>query len=321
MKVNIQYLKLISHIIHTNNCLDTNKRVHFRILLEKRGFVDASKNIKTKKNTLTKEEKQALKEEKIEKLDITSQDVEKKNEYLEIPEDKIKQYAELFIDQNKLQDHFNWRRFAHNLEGDVKKDIQNILAKANEFNVQKTHSNNYKILFLLNFRESVGLENKETADFYDIEPKHPIDEKIVDTLQKEYCLTFKTRAKEIDFKKLSCVNKHMMIMHKNLFGENIVNSEETGRVKVGNKRVKVYKYTINMETANTTKTSLNTHDGLTRNWKMKNVRQKNMTSYEENMRRKLPLLDTDKDEYYRKNKDWTMRRNQYLGIRPTTLDY
>jgi len=42
-KVNDKYLKMITHIIHTN------KRVHFRLLLEKRGFVDVSNNIKTKR--------------------------------------------------------------------------------------------------------------------------------------------------------------------------------------------------------------------------------------------------------------------------------
>ncbi len=73
-KVNDKYLKIITHIIHTNNCSNTNKRVHFR-LLEKRGFVDTSKNIKTKKNMLTKEEKQALKEEKLAKFDIYSERV------------------------------------------------------------------------------------------------------------------------------------------------------------------------------------------------------------------------------------------------------
>ena len=59
-------------------------------------------------------------------------------------------------------------------------------------------------------------------------------------------LKFKTRAKEIDFSKRYCVNKHMMIMHKNLFGENIINSEEIGR---GKKRTRLYKYTINMDVA------------------------------------------------------------------------
>ena len=37
-----------------------------------------------------------------------------------------------------------------------------------------------------------------------------------------------------------------MIMHKNLFGENIIHSEESGR---GKKRTRLYKYTINMDVA------------------------------------------------------------------------
>jgi hypothetical protein len=110
-----------------------------------------------------------------------------------------------------------------------------------------------------------------------------------------------------------------MIMHKNLFGENIVNSEETGRVKVGNKRVKVYKYTINMETAKY-------HEDIIKysRWTDQELEDEKCETKEYDVLRReydeeiLPLLDTDKDEYYRKNKDWTMRRNHYLGIRQTT---
>ena len=65
-------------------------------------------------------------------------------------------------------------------------------------------------------------------------------------LEKRYEIVFKTRAKKIDFSNRHCVNKHMMIMHKNLFGENIIHSEESGR---GKKRTRLYKYTINMDVA------------------------------------------------------------------------
>ena len=80
-----------------------------RILLQNRGFIDVSKNIKTKKNSLSKEEKQAIRDEKIEKLEFDNSNVEKINEYLQIPKNHIKDFAELFIDQNKLTDHLNWK--------------------------------------------------------------------------------------------------------------------------------------------------------------------------------------------------------------------
>ena len=248
-KVNDKYLQMITHIIHTNNCLNTNKRVHFRLLLEKRGFIDTSKNIKTKKNTLSKEEKESLKEEKIEKLNINSEVVQKINKYLQIPTEYIKDYAELFIDQNKLDDHFNWRKFAHNSDTDAAQDLKDNMIQIDEFNVQKTHSKQYKMMFLYKFRKSIGLNNDHVTDFYDIKIKHSIDEKNIEKLQKEYCCAFKTRAKDIDFKKDSCINKHMMLMHKQLFGENIITTEILGKYKIGNKRSNIYKYTINLDTA------------------------------------------------------------------------
>lgn len=248
-KVNDKYLQMITHIIHTNNCLNTNKRVHFRLLLEKRGFIDSSKNIKTQKITLTKEEKQALKEEKLEKFDSKSERVQKINEYLQIPPELINDYADLIDDQNKLDDHFNWRKFAHH-QGDetLEESLDNELKVKNEFNVQKTTTKVYKLKYLAKFRKAIGLKNSSLPDFHDIEIKHPIDEKEVDKLQKEYCMVFKTRAKDIDFKKNSCINKHMMLMHKHLFGENIINTEIIGKYKVGNKRSNLYKYTINLDT-------------------------------------------------------------------------
>ena len=198
---------------------------------------------------LTKEEKQALKEEKLEKFDIYSERVQKINEYLQIPTPYIKDYADLYIDQNKLDDHFNWRKYAHNDGEGGEQEIKENMIQIDEFNVQKTHSKYYKMLYLYKFRKAIGLNNNIVTDFYDIAIKQPIDEKIIDKLQKEYCIVFKTRAKDIDFKKNSCINKHMMIMHKHLFGENIITTEEVGRFKVEKKRVKMYKYTINMETA------------------------------------------------------------------------
>ena len=248
-KVNDKYLKMITHIIHTNNCLNTNKRVHFRLLLEKRGFVDTSKNIKTKKNMLTKEEKQALKEEKLEKFDIFSERVQKINEYLQIPTPYIKDYADLYIDQNKLDDHFNWRKYAHNNGEGGEEDIKDNMIQIDEFNVQKTHSKYYKMLYLYKFRKAIGLNNNKVTDFYDIKIKHSIDEKNIEKLQKEYCCAFKTRAIDIDFKKDSCINKHMMLMHKHLFGDNIINTKILGKFKVGNKRANIYEYTINLDTA------------------------------------------------------------------------
>jgi len=259
---NFNYMSLLTHIIYTNNCLNSNKRVHFRILLQNRGFIDVSKNIKTKKNSLSKEEKQALKEEKIENLDFENSNVEKINEYLQIPKPFFKAYAELFIDQNKLTDHLNWRTYAHNYDANDMIDytgeedipeiittpqaIKNRLLNKDDFLCQMVKSAESKMLYLLEFRKALGLSNVYSTDFYDIEPKKDIDEKDIKQLEKDYIVIFKTRAKEIDFSKRYCVNKHMMIMHKNLFGENIIHSEESGR---GKKRTRLYKYTINMDVA------------------------------------------------------------------------
>ena len=147
----------------------------------------------------------------------------------------------------------------------------------------------------------------KTTDFYDIEPKHPIDEKIVERLQNEYKSVFKTRAKELDFKKTSCVNKHMMLMHKALFGENIINSEETGKVKVGNKWVRVYRYTINMDTAQYHEKIIEFSRGGLFEKQDKDYREK----YDELMREQCediaPLYGTNIELYRTRIDDWSQR--------------
>jgi hypothetical protein len=166
-----------------------------------------------------------------------------------LPEELINDYAELIDDQNKLDDHFNWRKFAHHQgDGSLEESLDNELKIKNEFNVQKTTTKGYKLKYLAKFRKAIGLKNNILPDFHDIEIKHPIDENEVKKLQDEYCIVFKTRAIDIDFKKNSCINKHMMLMHKHLFGDNIINTEIIGKFKVGNKRSNLYKYTINLDT-------------------------------------------------------------------------
>ena len=169
--------------------------------------------------------------------------------YLQIPTDYMRDYAELYADQNKLDDHFYWRKYAHTDGEGGEQDVKEYLIQLDEFNVQKTHSKKYKMMYLYKFRKAIGLKNNKVSDFYDIAIKHPIDEKEIEKLQKEYCNVFKTRATDIDFKKDSCINKHMMLMHKHLFGENIINTEIIGKYKIGNKRSNLYKYTINLDTA------------------------------------------------------------------------
>ena len=147
----------------------------------------------------------------------------------------------------------------------------------------------------------------KTTDFYDIEPKHPIDEKIVERLQNEYKSVFKTRAKELDFKKTSCVNKHMMLMHKALFGENIINSEETGKVKLGNKWARVYRYTINMDTAQYHENIIEFSRGGLFEKQDKDYREK----YDELMREQreeiAPLYGSNIELYRTRLNDWSQR--------------
>ena len=88
--------------------------------------------------------------EKLEKFDIYSERVQKINEYLQIPTPYIKDYADLYIDQNKLDDHFNWRKFAHNSDTDAAQDLKDNMIQIDEFNVQKHIQNITKFCIYTN---------------------------------------------------------------------------------------------------------------------------------------------------------------------------
>jgi hypothetical protein len=95
------------------------------------------------------------------------------NEYLDIPHELLNEYAELFVDQNKLSDHFNWRHYAHNYMADgdsffnkgkhkivvsPQDAIDCQISKLDDFNVQKVQSIDYKLKFLFKFREPRRLD-------------------------------------------------------------------------------------------------------------------------------------------------------------------
>ena len=134
-----------------------------------------------------------MREEKIQKIKFDDDNVQKINEYLQIPEKHLKDFAELFIDQNKLTDHLNWRTYAHNYdandmidytgEEDIPEIIttpqaikQRLLSK-DDFLCQMVKSAESKMLYLLEFRKALGLRNVYSTDFFDIEPKNDIGSK------------------------------------------------------------------------------------------------------------------------------------------------
>jgi hypothetical protein len=86
---------------------------------------------------------------------------------------------------------------------------------------EKLHKNKVGYDYLQDNINYIIKSDTGTGIFYDIEPKKDIDVKDIKKFEKDYKIVFKTRAKEIDFSNRYFVNKHMMIMHKNLFGENM----------------------------------------------------------------------------------------------------
>ena len=162
------YLELLTQTVYTNNCYDTNKRVHFRKMLQQKGFVDASKGIKTRTDKITKEQKAEMKKTERDNFSAEHPRVKELNEYLQIPNEKIDEYKEIFLDSSKLADHWAFSNYiVAKLSEKETRDPRGVLLKKlsdqDDYNPNKVSSIDMKIAQILKLRALVGLPSKDAT--------------------------------------------------------------------------------------------------------------------------------------------------------------
>lgn len=194
---------------YKNDCYNTNKFLHFINLLKIRGFVIVN-NYETLKKADYKEINKDVKAKKEEEFRIDSQDVKRINKYLNIPENEIEHYKELFTSKISLSKHLNISSFFFSDE------VDNLakLSKQNDYDISKCKDIRIKFILLGKMLESIHLTKLNINAFVPMK----IDVDDAKAMQDEYTKLFRVRKKDFEMKTDVEVYKEICNIYKQLFG-------------------------------------------------------------------------------------------------------
>ena len=210
------YLDFYTKYTYLNRCYEINKFGHFIKLLQKRGFVNDSITYYNTQLKGTREMRSKIKELKLENFSVDHPTVIKINDYLKIDtKENIEKYKEYFLNQTKLDNHFNISKYFFNKFEDIKEE----LFLQEEFNVKKVSSTKAKIKFLQEIKDLTGC-----SDNNDIIVKNPLEIKDADFYATNYSKVWNASIKksDIDFTNKEVLTQYMYKMYKNLFGNELV---------------------------------------------------------------------------------------------------
>ncbi len=231
------YIYLYSKYTYNNKCYQTNNKLHFVRMLEKRGFVLTDDRRKYKKGGLEKKElKQMIQQDLIDVNNDEKEDkmvknmLEKNNKILKIPQDKVEQYADLLTSKNKIQQHFNVCHLLESTEQTLKEQVQ----ETNDFKIIKDTSFKNKIAFYKKFQEETHTD-KHMDDCIT-----PVNKT---ALYDEYLRIFKPRNKIKGLDNVYEVKKVLYSMGTKLYGYDYF--KQVGRDRKDKKNYKIYEYNDN----------------------------------------------------------------------------
>jgi hypothetical protein len=227
------YLQLYTKFTYLNNCYQTNKFGHFIHLLESRGFVNESPKYNNTSLHGALIMRKKVKENKIKDFSPEQPSVMKINEYLKIDtNENIELYKHHFLDQSKLDAHFNISTYFFNNFEDTKSKLFN----QQEFCVKKIASSKSKIKFLQEIKDLTGCSNVN-----DIIVKKPLDIKNADFYATNYNKVWNASIKKqnIDFTNKDVLTQYIYKMYKTLFGNELVINK---KVMINKERITQYMF-------------------------------------------------------------------------------
>lgn len=273
------YINLLVHYRYCKDAHNTNKFAHFLKIIRDRGIIFNAEYKKVKKGKNRLKQLKENKEIKLENFDSKADYVKRTNEILKVPEDKIDDYKEIFIDNYKVKEHLNIKDFfitnaLHKIEEEKEVKGDNWVSKMEvvrdymkyekeledlkDWNMNKATSRRSYLMFLTELRNE--LTDNETP--MDINVKHlPTAEREAE-LRKMYNLVeydrnydnhFKTYSKELtNEERLQQYSLTLSHVYEKVFGKDIIESkrknvkqyDENGNVKkkiVKDKEVNDYK--------------------------------------------------------------------------------
>jgi hypothetical protein len=194
---------------YKEDCYNTNKFLHMLDILRSRGFVVTNEYAPIKRTNIRDLKKQAdaMSISAIENAPIKIAMI---NKFLKIPEDRIKDYIELFGNDIALAKHFNISMFffSDNI------DDMTELMRRDDFDICKCKDIKLKIALLDSMLGSIGLDKHNLHLFC------PDDTAIEGTelIKNEYLKLFRVRKTNFDIKTRKDMYKEICNIYKILFG-------------------------------------------------------------------------------------------------------
>ena len=208
------YLELKARIEYNSSCYKSNMFAHFRNILNERGYILDSEHIVSEK--VDKQYTTQLKDKKLDEFDIVKKCYANVNEYLKIPDDKVDDYKEFFVDDQLLRDHFRISKFFFEDMKYLDKYIDNKV----DFGCNLINSDTFKMKTLKQMLKAGNSDDRITV-------QNGIDADHVSELTKQYNFVMNSKLKvnlEIKYELQKCVIK----LYKKLFGKSVINSSRSG---------------------------------------------------------------------------------------------
>jgi len=254
------FINIFNMFKYNEDCYKTNPSAHFRMIIKERGFKVSTCVFQSNTKQLIKAQKES-KELRISMIHKDLPFVKEKNEYYGIPEDKIKEFAPIFLKSNHLSQFLNCRSYFYNKHGTEynpetqqwddqytgkelirlihqKNEMKEKIQLKEEFNIKKIKTSQCKMIFIDKVRRECGVRNR-----FSIQGFKPMKDEKANELLGEYQKTFssKSKSEENPFITEHGIQKLMCMMYKNVFGCAPF-SGVGSKVNVDGKRVSVYKY-------------------------------------------------------------------------------
>lgn len=215
------YNETLAKFLYKRDCYNTNKLLHFILLLRKKGF-NVVKSFGKNENEKNINYDECVKID-MENFDEKHHNVQYINKYLKVPEKEICNYKEYFCNQILLNHHFNiCNYFAKDT-----RTLVNELSQISDFKINNIERTKNKILFIKKLEKCFDMKKNE-------EDKHiylnkNVQKKTANVLQKEYKTLF--RNVNVDFTDNKKTLQKLISMYKHIMGDKIIKTVRRWDIK------------------------------------------------------------------------------------------